>query len=173
MSALRGGRTSQTSWNDCKRQPTLSLLCLQKEFSDRLLLSRAQTRCQSSNQPNGHERQWRSSIWLKESQCRLLVNHFAEAYEQIHGESLSERKGNSSQESVFKTYEELLFFRRRGADFGRHRAAPTGQRSAKRNLQRQKKSHTVKALVISNPQLRPHSGRLCRPPELQYPQLTP
>ena len=57
-----------------------------------------------------NERQWRSSTGLKESQFRLLVNHFAEAYEQIHGESLSERKGNSSQESVFKTYEELLFF---------------------------------------------------------------
>jgi hypothetical protein len=56
------------------------------------------------------ERQWRSSTGLKESQFRVLVSHFADAYEQIHGESLSERKGNSSQESVFKTYEELLFF---------------------------------------------------------------
>jgi len=56
------------------------------------------------------ERQWRSSTGLKELQFRVLAGHFAEAYEQIHGESLSERKGNSSQESVLKTYEELLFF---------------------------------------------------------------
>lgn len=56
------------------------------------------------------ERQWRSSTGLKEPQFRILVSHFGEAYEQIFGESLSERKSNSSQESVFKTYEELLFF---------------------------------------------------------------
>jgi hypothetical protein len=55
-----------------------------------------------------NERQWRSSTGLKECQFRLLAGHFAEAYEQIHGGALSERKGNSSQESVFKTYEEVL-----------------------------------------------------------------
>lgn len=56
------------------------------------------------------ERQWRSSTGLKESQFKILVGHFAEAYEQVYGEPLPERKSNSSQESVFRTYEELLFF---------------------------------------------------------------
>lgn len=56
------------------------------------------------------ERQWRSSTGLKEAQFKMLAAHFAAACEQIFGESLSERKGNSSQEPVFKTYEELLFF---------------------------------------------------------------
>jgi len=56
------------------------------------------------------ERQWRSSTGLKEAQFKTLVGHFAEAYEQVYGEPLPDRKSNSSQESVFKTYEELLFF---------------------------------------------------------------
>ena len=57
-----------------------------------------------------NERQWRSSTGLNEGQFQKLSVEFARAYEQIFGVSLSERKESSSQESVFKTYEELLFF---------------------------------------------------------------
>lgn len=57
-----------------------------------------------------NERQWRSSTGLNEGQFQKLCVEFARAYEQIFGVSLSERKESSSQESVFKTYEELLFF---------------------------------------------------------------
>ena len=55
-------------------------------------------------------RQWRSSTGLDGAQFVVLCGHFAQAYESVYGQSLAERKGNSSREAVFRSYEELLFF---------------------------------------------------------------
>lgn len=57
-----------------------------------------------------NDRQWRSSTGLNQSQFEILSGQFAGAYEQIHGETLLERKSASTQECVFWTYEDLLFF---------------------------------------------------------------
>lgn len=56
------------------------------------------------------DRQWRSSTGLKESQFKKLVEEFKQTYEEFLGETISERVSNSSKESRFTNYEELLFF---------------------------------------------------------------
>lgn len=57
-----------------------------------------------------NERQWKASTGLSEQQFMSLSKLFAQSYEQLYGTTMSDRKGNSSQESTFKTYEDLLFF---------------------------------------------------------------
>jgi len=57
-----------------------------------------------------NERQWRSSTGLTLPQFEVLSEQFARAYEQIHGETILDRKSGSTQESVFWTCEDLLFF---------------------------------------------------------------
>lgn len=56
------------------------------------------------------DRQWRSSTGLNESQFKKLVQEFKLTYEEFLGETISERVSNSSKESRFTNYEELLFF---------------------------------------------------------------
>lgn len=56
------------------------------------------------------ERQWRSSTGLKEAQFKKLAKEFKFTYEDFLGETILERVNNSTKDSRFKTYEELLFF---------------------------------------------------------------
>lgn len=56
------------------------------------------------------ERQWRASIGLKATQFYNLSKEIGHSYERVFGQTLPERQGNSSQESIFKSYEEVLFF---------------------------------------------------------------
>ncbi len=57
-----------------------------------------------------NERQWKASTGLSEEQFFSLLKMFEESYEQLFGVSMSERQSNSTQESTFKTYGDLLFF---------------------------------------------------------------
>lgn len=57
-----------------------------------------------------NERQWKASTGLSETQFFRLVELFGQSYESIFGESLEARQNNSSSESTFKTYADLLFF---------------------------------------------------------------
>ena len=57
-----------------------------------------------------NDRQWRSTTGLNQSQFEVLRGQFASAYEQMYGETILERKSGSTQESVFWTYDDLLFF---------------------------------------------------------------
>jgi hypothetical protein len=57
-----------------------------------------------------NERQWKASTGLSEEQFFTLVKLFDGAYKMLFGVSMIERQGNSTNESTFKTYEDLLFF---------------------------------------------------------------
>lgn len=57
-----------------------------------------------------NERQWKSATGLSEKQFFKLVPKFGESYKFLFGENLEDRQNNSSIESVFKTYSDLLFF---------------------------------------------------------------
>lgn len=63
-----------------------------------------------SHQSIRTQRQWRASTGLTEVQFHDLVGSFSEAYEEMFGESLSDRQSGSSQAATFQSYEELLFF---------------------------------------------------------------
>lgn len=55
-------------------------------------------------------RQWRASTGLDESQFKKMVKEFQFTYEDFLGESITDRVGNSSNQSRFDNYGELLFF---------------------------------------------------------------
>ena len=57
-----------------------------------------------------NERQWKASTGLNEKQFFTLANMFGQSYEQLFGVTMTERQGNSTAESTFKSYEDLLFF---------------------------------------------------------------
>jgi len=57
-----------------------------------------------------NDRQWKASTGLSEEQFFKLVKMFSEAYERLFGVSMADRQSNSTNESTFKTYEDLLFF---------------------------------------------------------------
>jgi hypothetical protein len=57
-----------------------------------------------------NDRQWKASTGLSEEQFFTLVKMFGEAYERLFGVSMTDRQSNSTSESTFKTYEDLLFF---------------------------------------------------------------
>ncbi|MFM8450878.1 MAG: hypothetical protein ACKOAY_12295 [Haliscomenobacter sp.] len=57
-----------------------------------------------------NERQWKASTGLSSTQFYELAKDFGASYENIFGVTIEERKSNSTTESVFKTYEDLLFF---------------------------------------------------------------
>jgi hypothetical protein len=57
-----------------------------------------------------NSRQWRSTTGLEKKQFEKLSVHFEKAYQSIYGTDILIRKGSSSQESAFKTYEDWLFF---------------------------------------------------------------
>jgi hypothetical protein len=57
-----------------------------------------------------HDRQWKASTGLSENQFLKLALEFGKAYEDMFGVSMQERQKNSTAESTFKTYEDLLFF---------------------------------------------------------------
>lgn len=57
-----------------------------------------------------NDRQWKASTGLSEEQFFTLVNLFGEGYERLFGISMTDRQSNSTNESTFKTYEDLLFF---------------------------------------------------------------
>ena len=56
------------------------------------------------------ERQWKASTGLNEQQFHHLVSLFGQSYENLFGESITERQSNSTQQSTFRSYEDLLFF---------------------------------------------------------------
>lgn len=56
------------------------------------------------------ERQWRAATGLNKKQFFKLVPLFKITYESIFDESIEDRQNNSSNESTFKTYADLLFF---------------------------------------------------------------
>ena len=56
------------------------------------------------------KRQWKAATGLSAKQFNHLTELFGQAYEDLFGESLSERREHSSQESTFSTYADLLFF---------------------------------------------------------------
>lgn len=55
-------------------------------------------------------RQWRASTGLTELQFKKLTTEFKSVYEELLGESISERTNNSSSEPRFTSYEDLLFY---------------------------------------------------------------
>lgn len=57
-----------------------------------------------------NERQWKASTGLSEQPFFALVKIFGEAYQHLFGVTMSERQNNTTNESTFKTYEDLLFF---------------------------------------------------------------
>lgn len=57
-----------------------------------------------------NERQWKASTGLSEQKFFSLLKSFGEAYEQLFGVSMTERQSNSTAQSTFQTYEDLLFF---------------------------------------------------------------
>lgn len=57
-----------------------------------------------------NERQWKASTGLAEKQFFELGQQFGQAYESLFGVSMQERQSNSTMESTFKSYEDLLFF---------------------------------------------------------------
>ena len=56
------------------------------------------------------DRQWRAATGLNEEQFFKLVPLFKSTYESLFDESLENRQNNSTIESTFKTYADLLFF---------------------------------------------------------------
>lgn len=56
------------------------------------------------------ERQWRATTGLKATQFYQLSTQFGHSFKGIYGQELAERQSNSSEEAVFKSYEEVLFF---------------------------------------------------------------
>ena len=56
------------------------------------------------------ERQWRAATGLSMNQFFKLVPLFKSTYESLFDESIEDRQNNSTIESTFKTYAELLFF---------------------------------------------------------------
>ena len=63
-----------------------------------------------SHQDIRSDRQWRSSTGLNAAQFSKLSELFGEAYEEMFGESLTDRQNTSTASSRFQSYEELLFF---------------------------------------------------------------
>ncbi len=57
-----------------------------------------------------NERQWKATTGLSQAKFLELVHAFGEAYEGVFGCSIQERQANSSQEAIFRSYEDLLFF---------------------------------------------------------------
>lgn len=56
------------------------------------------------------QRQWKASTGLSQIQFEQLVSLFGETYKEIFDEQFDERDENSTNQSAFKTYEDLLFY---------------------------------------------------------------
>jgi len=56
------------------------------------------------------KRQWRAATGVSGKQFKHLTKLFGESYEEIFGESIGDRRENSSQEATFDSYADLLFF---------------------------------------------------------------
>jgi hypothetical protein len=57
-----------------------------------------------------NERQWKSTVGMKEKDFFCLSKMFGETFEQEEGISIKERSENLKKEFIFPTYEEMLFF---------------------------------------------------------------
>ena len=57
-----------------------------------------------------NERQWKATTGLSQTKFLELSRAFGQAYEGIFGCSIQVRQSNSSQEAIFRSYEDLLFF---------------------------------------------------------------
>jgi hypothetical protein len=55
-------------------------------------------------------REWKSNTGLSESEFHKLAGAYRIAYESVHLSTLTDRQSGSTQESIFKTYEDQLFF---------------------------------------------------------------
>lgn len=56
------------------------------------------------------KRQWKVSTGMSQEQFEQLVSLFREPYKEIFDESFEQRDENSTNVSVFTTYEDLLFY---------------------------------------------------------------
>lgn len=56
------------------------------------------------------KRQWKAATGLSAEQFDHLSKLFGTAYEELFGETLEERRANSTQTATFNTYRDLLFF---------------------------------------------------------------
>jgi hypothetical protein len=56
------------------------------------------------------DREWRANTGMSEAKFHVLAQAYREAFESVFMDTLPERRANSSQESVFETYEDQLFF---------------------------------------------------------------
>src|SRR5262245_37556621 len=57
-----------------------------------------------------HERQWKESKGLSEEQFFKIVKLFVKTYETLFGIYMEEHQSNSTSNSTFRTYADLLFF---------------------------------------------------------------
>ena len=56
------------------------------------------------------DRLWRAATGLTDKQFYALTAVYADAYEQQYGQSIAERRANSTQAPIFTTYAEQLFY---------------------------------------------------------------
>ena len=56
------------------------------------------------------DRLWRAATGLTAKQFRALTEVYADAYAQQYGQSIAERRANSTQAPIFTTYAEQLFY---------------------------------------------------------------
>ena len=56
------------------------------------------------------KRQWKAATGVRGKQFEHLTKLFGKSYEEIFGESIADRRENSSQEATFDSYADLLFF---------------------------------------------------------------
>ena len=56
------------------------------------------------------KRQWKAATGVSKKQFNHLTKLFGQAYEELFGESLEERRESSSQAATFGSYADLLFF---------------------------------------------------------------
>jgi hypothetical protein len=57
-----------------------------------------------------NERQWKATTGLNQAKFLELAQAFGQSYENIFGCAIQVRQSNSSQEAIFRSYEDLLFF---------------------------------------------------------------
>jgi hypothetical protein len=57
-----------------------------------------------------NERQWKATTGLNQAKFLELAQAFGQSYENNFGCAIQVRQSNSSQEAIFRSYEDLLFF---------------------------------------------------------------
>lgn len=57
-----------------------------------------------------NERQWRACIGVNKAQFHRLSSMVGEAYEELHGITITEQISSYSEDVFFKSYEDIVFF---------------------------------------------------------------